>query len=219
MRQALPRSTGLQAPTSSTTTPSGRGVHGLLPALAGRAPARRADAEPTRHGEPTFRDYEKQSKLRRECVSWLLKPEQLPFCEVEGGILVRQQLGGGQVVPFERDDSSIKQHLQGRMSAHRPLGVYARDALLRAMAAVKQVHLVSIDTSQLEDACTVYVPGTSTKICLKLSWAEELVPKLLRQQRGEVLHREASYKVILWNGDRGPAGHFDATAEHAAEPE
>ena len=34
-----------------------------------------------------------------------------------------------------------------------------------------------------------------------------------------LLHGEASYKVILWNGDRGPAGHFDATAEHAAEPE
>ena len=98
-------------------------------------------------------------------------------------------------------------------------GVYARDALLRAMAAVKQVHLVSIDTSQLEDACTVFVPGTSTKIRLKLSWAEELVPKLLRQQRGEALHGEASYKVILWNGERGPAGHFDATAEHTAEPE
>ena len=36
---------------------------------------------------------------------------------------------------------------------------------------------------------------------------------------GKALHGEASHRVILWNEDRGPAGHFDATAEHAAEPE
>jgi hypothetical protein len=36
---------------------------------------------------PTGRDYTKQTKLRIECVGWLLQTAQLPFCTLEAGFL------------------------------------------------------------------------------------------------------------------------------------
>ena len=114
--------------------------------------------------------------------------------------------------PFECDTSSIKRHLQGRSSPRGPLGVYACNALLRAMAAVKNVHLVVIDKRLLQDKCSVYPPGVSTKTQVSLSWAEEVVPKLLRQQEaGSSSAASPRYVVILWNGHADASGHFDAT--------
>lgn len=42
-------------------------------------------------------------------------------------------------------------------------------------------------------------------------WAEEIVPKLVRQRSGEL--SGPPIVVIVWNGDNGPGGHFDATCK------
>ena len=89
------------------------------------------------------------------------------------------------------------------------MGVYANSALLRAMAATQQVHLVSIDTSMISDLCAVYLPGEGTKTAVRWSWAQEIVPKLMRQRSGELTG--PPLVVIVWNGDTGAGGHFDAT--------
>ena len=197
---------------------------------------RKALDHPTSGRNPTIRDYEKQAKLRVACVDWLLKPDQLPFCKKECGFLVKHEtvihectedfcmngkcyLSGMEVSracePLQRDDNAIKRHLKGKCSPHGPMGVYANGALLRAMAATKQVYLVCIDTSSLCDLCTVYppghAPGEGTKATVRWSWAEEIVPKVMRQRSGELTG--PPLVVIVWNGDTGPGGHFDATCK------
>ena len=83
--------------------------------------------------------------------------------------------------------------------------------MLLAMAAVKGVRLVCIDTSNLKDCCHVFTPDprAAAQECMALSWAEEIVPGM---QRGQQAGSSAPcYKVILWNGRQGRDGHFDAT--------
>ena len=62
---------------------------------------------------------------------------------------------------------------------------------------------------ELGDTCAVYPPGVSTTSVLALSWAEELVPKLLRQDAGET--DLPFYYVMLHNGRDDASGHFDGT--------
>ena len=85
------------------------------------------------------------------------------------------------------------------------------------MAAKKGVFLVTINTDTLSDICVVYPPETSRRTVVGggLSWAEELVPKLMRQASGEADANSHPYRVILWNGERDDSGHFDATTAAA----
>ena len=155
-------------------------------------------------------------------MKWLLAPEQAPFCKCEAGILVKHrsvEVDGERVLkacvdPLERDVSAINRHLQGKQSGQGAMGVYACSPLLRAMAAVKDVHLVVVNTHELQDMCTVYLPGTSPSTSKSLSWAEEVVPKLLRQQASSAAGK-TPMAVILWNGKQDESGHFDATYYHA----
>ena len=82
------------------------------------------------------------------------------------------------------------------------------------MAAVKDIYLVVINTALLEDKCTVYPPGTVARTLVpggSWSWAEEIVPKLMRQGSGDL--SGPPLVIMLWNGDTGPGGHFDATCK------
>ena len=150
---------------------------------------------------------------RRSC----LHNDQLPFCLQEGGFLAKKECNEkGELVPcvpFVRDNTAIKRHLQGKSRNTDARGVYANDALLRAMAATQGVFLVTINTKELNDICVVYPPESSQRTVVSggLSWAEELVPKLMRQASGEADASSPLYQVILWNGESGDGGHFDAT--------
>ena len=143
--------------------------------------------------------------------------DQLPLCHLEGGFLAKKRVNDeGQTVdcvPFQRDDSAIREHLQGRTFRGGPMGTYANNAMLRAMAASRNVFLVTINTATLSDICVVYPPECSTRTVVGggWSWAEEVAPKLLRQQCGEADGSSPPVKVILWNGRKGSGGHFDAT--------
>ena len=158
---------------------------------------------------PSAHDYQKQQKLSEDCVGWLLQKEQLALCKHEQ--LGKVRADGKLKESFERDNSEIQRHLRGKQSAGARSGEYAKDICLRAMAAHKQVYLVTINTATLKDSCTVYPPegGSSrTVVASGLSWAEEIVPMLLRQQRNPA---DPPYRVILYNGARDATGHFDAT--------
>ena len=151
---------------------------------------------------------------------WLLCPEQLPYCLKDCGTLVKHEtvtLDDGEKVtrpcePLARDDTAIKRHLLGKMSAGAPMGVYAKSPLLRAMAAVKGVYLAVIDSSTVPDKVTVYPPQTSTTSNLHWSWAEEIVPKL-QQQRARSPREKTGPRLVVavWNGYTDARGHFDAT--------
>ena len=108
---------------------------------------KRALDHPASRRCPTVRDYEKQQKLRQACVGWLLHNDQLPFCLQEGGFLAKKECNEkGELVPcvpFVRDNTAIKRHLQGKSRNADARGVYANDALLRAMAATQGVFLVT----------------------------------------------------------------------------
>jgi len=96
---------------------------------------------------------------------------------------------------------------------------------LRALAAVKSVEVVVINTQTLTDSVTLY-PGESEhpkgpqkarRYMLSASWKNEIVPQLERQKTGEAcgeddpLRKRLARKpqlmqVLLWDG----AQHFDA---------
>ena len=85
------------------------------------------------------------------------------------------------------------------------------------MAAQKQIGLVVVNTQAAVqggtpmDRVRVYIPDK--RFPLTQSWANTVVPKLLRQQKGELQKGEWPYQVILHNGAQPGAlcGHFDAT--------
>ena len=62
--------------------------------------------------------------------------------------------------------------------------MYATSEMLHTMAAVKVVHLVCIDTSNLKDSCPVSMPGPGVeehRESASLSLAEEIVPGMQRR--------------------------------------
>ena len=93
------------------------------------------------------------------------------------------------------------------------------------MAVVANVHLVVITSNdgpkppppavrgQPYDRVAVYVPSAGTGLVRYQSWANDIVPVLLRAARGELRRRDPVYRVIVHNGEKAgsAAGHFDAT--------
>ena len=132
---------------------------------------------------PTAADYHAQQALRDRCVDWLLLPAQ------------RQMLDLQRI-----DRELVAEQRKGKVSANGPVGVYPNGAALRAMAAVDEVHLVVVTTNigpsvreprhkhrQLGEAqpdrpydrVAVYPPTGTALLHLK-SWANDIVPVLLR---------------------------------------
>ena len=81
------------------------------------------------------------------------------------------------------------------------------------------INTKSTSNGKPPDRVNVYLPGNVARRCMRgLSWANEIVPVLLRQQEGKSLATDPIYHIILHNGapPGGPAGHFDATARDVA---
>ena len=93
---------------------------------------------------------------------------------------------------------------KGKQRRGGPMGVYANGAALRAMAAVEQVHLVVISTftgpsagkgfkghgrvikGRPFDRVAVYPPNDGRPLRRFKSWANDIVPVLLRPATGVV---------------------------------
>ena len=160
------------------------------------------------HRQPTARDYEKQQELRDEAADWLLHTDQRQLCLQFGPPLAKAASYNKNTGKWtELADEAIKKYKLGRTQSRGPMGVYATDGLLRAIAEVEGVNIVVIDTAALQDGNFVYCPGKVMPI--RMSWAQEIVPKLERQRMGKNI--EAPYRVIIYNGHLCSAGHFDAT--------
>ena len=104
------------------------------------------------------------------------------------------------------------------------MGTYADSAALRAMAAVERVHLVVITTNTAAsigraqrnrpfDAVHVYSSSTETQLYRTRSWANDIVPALLRRGAGNAKRTDPEYRAILHNGEMegSRSGHFDGT--------
>ena len=64
------------------------------------------------------------------------------------------------------------------------------------------------------DKVTVYSPDGKARF---KSWANDIVPVLLRRADGEAKRTDPTYRVITFNGEppNSPAGHFEATRKRA----
>ena len=117
----------------------------------------------------------------------------------------------------------LKQIKDGKQRPGAPMGSYANEPALRAMAAVEGVHLVVIDAQcgpgdhiakkdcgHPFDRVNVYLPGTDKvqRVCKIKSWANDIVPALTTP-----VHSGPAYRVILHNGEKpgSLSGHFEAT--------
>ena len=104
------------------------------------------------------------------------------------------------------------------------MGGYANEPALRALAAIANEHLVVIDArtgpnvdrnrGRPYDRCIVYSPGDNARVLAKAhSWANDIVPVLVRLQDGGKLSTDPTYRVIVHNGapPGSVSGHFSAT--------
>ena len=134
---------------------------------------------------PSREDYEAQQSLRERCVAWLLAPEQAALLRTE-----------------KYDAAAVEKQRKGKRQRGGPMGVYANGAALRAMAAVEKVHLVVISTftgpsggkgfkghgrvvkGRPFDRVVVYPPNDGKPLRRFKSWANDVVPVLLRRATG-----------------------------------
>lgn len=100
----------------------------------------------------------------------------------------------------------------GSIGSDGPMGEYAGSVMLRAMAAVEDVQLVVVDRKKLDDMVCTFQPAGSASASQRESWAQDVVPRLQRQQAGDPLPNERPTRVIVWNGLQGASDHFDATS-------
>ena len=134
---------------------------------------------------PTTSDYQIQQNLRRRSVEWLSGPEQ-------ASLLKNEKISSAQV----------EDQLNGRQHRDAPMGTYANGPALRAMAAVEQVHLVVVTTftgpsagrgfkghgrvvkGHPTDRVAVYPPNDGRRLARIKSWANDVVPVILRAATG-----------------------------------
>ena len=139
---------------------------------------------------PSASDYQVQQDLRRRSVEWLSAKEQATLLKKE-----------------KFSSAEVKEQLKGRQHRDGPMGTYANGPALRAMAAVEQVHLVVVTTFTgpsvgrgfkghgravkgcPTDRVAVYPPKDDSMARIK-SWANDVVPVLLRAAAGVCAHGE-----------------------------
>ena len=170
-----------------------------------------------RMGSPTFADYRAQQALRAQCVEWLMHRE----------ALVEWQLNTEDAAARPHSSwqpQNIQRLKRGKERAGDRPGVYANEPALRALAGIANEHLVVIDAhngpsvdrerGQPYDRCFVYSPSDNIRALAKgLSWANNIVPVLVRLQDGQKLSTDPTYRVIVHNGEPPGSvhGHFSAT--------
>eukprot|EP00966_Prymnesium_polylepis_P211612 4900374-Prymnesium_polylepis.2 len=161
---------------------------------------------------PSPADYAAQQTLRKSCHTWLTG---------DGKEVSAFQLS------CDKDASSsswapanLDRITQGRTVPRGPMGSYANEPALRAMAAVEKVHLVVIDTQSGPsipraqrgapfDSVLIYQPGLAPGMLAKQrSWSNDIAPALLDPKEDTPV-----YRVILHNGEppHSASGHFEAT--------
>jgi hypothetical protein len=165
-----------------------------------------------RRAAPTATDYARQQALRNSCVDWWLKPERAGILKKERSennwavnFCISKKVGNELVYPH------IEKHRLGRNKAMDGMGVYACDPMLRAMAAVEGSNLVIINSAKNCDKVYLFPPDSSDTLAVDRSWAEDIVPYLIRQHAGKLEKDEAPLRVVIWNGRTDAAGHFQAT--------
>ena len=148
-------------------------------------------------------------------MDWWLRPERADLLkeeqEARGAGHWAHQFCISEVVRGQTTYPYIEEHRREKNSMREPAGVYAKDPLLRAMAAVKGSDLISINKASCADKVVVFLSASSKTLAVGKSWAEDIVPRLARQCAGELDEYEAPLRVILWNGRSDAAGHFMAT--------
>ena len=93
--------------------------------------------------------------------------------------------------------SAVEKHRRGKNGARQKAGEWATDIMLRAVAGVKQMQVVSVDADACTDLVRLLETGTSSKTCRWRSWSKHVVPAL---KKGD------SIIVVVHNG----VNHFDA---------
>lgn len=102
---------------------------------------------------------------------------------------------------------------------------WAGQVALRALAAIMQHDIVVIRSSTCHDSVALYPCDGPTRLCVTQSWTDQIVPRLLREQAGEM--RQVSVRVpwhvhptkriwlperklcvLVWNG----VNHYDGTS-------
>ena len=149
--------------------------------------------------------------------------------------------------------AAINEQRRGKQQRGGPMGVYANGAALRAMAAVEQVHLVVVSTftgpsaskkvNKFKghgcvrkgcplDRVAVYPPNEGKPLRRIKSWANDIVPVLLRRAVGvaaRVTRRcpglnAFGVEVALWlrvdrlRSRRPSAAHVITQAQHDSDP-
>ena len=169
----------------------------------------------TRLGTPSDSDYARQQLLRDNCYEWLTG--------VGKAVSAFQFEADKHAVTSSWSPTMLKKLKDGKERAYDPMGYYANEPALRAMAALENVHLVVIDTQSGPgrhirpqdrghpfDKVHVYMPGATdaARLCNMRSWANDIVPALTDPDEPT-----PAYLVILHNGEKpgSAAGHFDST--------
>ena len=164
---------------------------------------------------PSAADYVQQQRLRERCVRWL----EHDFASASHYLLCTEK----QAESSSWAPANIATLKNGKERPGDPMGVYANEPALRAMAGLAHRNLVVITSnsgSNIEkpefrhqpfDKVTVYLPGIPRKgtatVAKFKSWACDVVPALLDPKRA------SQYRVIVHNGDKPGSitGHFDST--------
>ena len=169
-----------------------------------------------RLGTPSASDYSRQQLLRDNCYKWLTG--------VGKAVSAFQFEADKGAVTSSWAPTMLQKIKNGKERANDPMGYYANEPALRAMAALENVHLVVIDTQSGPgrhispqdrghpfDRVHVYIPGATdvARLCKMRSWANDIVPALTDPDEHTPV-----YLVILHNGEKpgSAAGHFDSTA-------
>ena len=171
---------------------------------------------------PTPSDLRLQNRMRGLCVDWLQRPEN-----------ATHRVVGTSGAPLQVDETDPTRYKTppppsaSAMEPHRQNGTYANMAILKAMAEILDVTIISIDGRALYDRVPVFQPAQPTKSCRVCSWRAQLAPLLLARasasragagaqppqqatSSGRQLLSERTI-VIVNNGLQGAGGHFDAT--------
>ena len=146
---------------------------------------------------PTTHNYEAQQTLRDIAVDWLLADD-----PGRRKLIVQEEL-----VAADGSTAAIHRFRRGKNAPGQPMGVYAPSALLRAVAAVLQCDVASVNSRTCEDKVALYSHDGSN---CTVSWTDEVAPRVCAQRDG---HAAGGWRlcVIIWNGRTDASSHFDAT--------
>ena len=170
--------------------------------------------EHTPGGTATARDKQWALQQRDKCYAWLSADEQAAYRQ---GAIVFKPNGG---YACELDSSAAK------IKAFTCYPAWAGTHVLRALAALECVDIISVRSDKLTPNVSFYPADGAVALQVLCSWSSDILPRLARQQRGDepkrvrvkvaqkggqgferVLMPERWLVVVVWNGQ----DHYDGT--------